>query len=70
MKIISTLYVLTDHPSQKGFTGSFVNVSGEAKMVQFKYKVPFANHFKYSHDVDYHNNMIYSKPHLRETWLT
>lgn len=71
MKIMSTYGSLEDHPDQHtAETRRTYKRNGVTTKKEFKYKIPFGNHFRYRHAVDDHNNLRHQSPALEEVWVT
>lgn len=49
---------------------TFMNENSELTTKSFKYTEVFANHFKFRHQVDDHNNRSHSPVSLERTWAT
>ena len=69
MKIMSTYGGLFEKDGQKTSKRSF-RIGNEDHNVEFKYKIPFSNHFDYRGVVDNHNGLRHMKPSIEQIWKT
>ena len=67
---MSTYEVLIEKEGQKRSFRTFIGENGVEEKVEFKYKVPFSNHFDFRHMVDEHNKLQHKISSLEETWIT
>ena len=69
MKIISTWMILEElegADTRQEYKGR----DGQSLARIFKYRQPFSLHFRYRHQVDYHNNRRHAPISIERTWET
>lgn len=70
MKLMCTYGTVNVDPMQKDTRRHHKDGSNKGQATFFKYPIPFANHFKYRHSVDDHNNLRQQCPSIEKTWET
>ena len=70
MKLMSTYGSLSVPSHQKETQRYSKDPNGLTTINSFKYTVPFANHYRFRHAVDDHNNLRQSSPAIEKTWNT
>jgi hypothetical protein len=69
MKIMATGGSLIEMPDG-GTSRTFKQSNGTNTTIQFNYREPFYNHFRYRHQIDDHNNRRHSPLSFEECWAT
>jgi hypothetical protein len=70
MKIMSTYGGLVPLDNQPFVKRKYKALDGSMVETSFQYDEPFANHFRYRHAVDDHNNLRHAVPSIEGTWVT